>query len=263
MLGSRHGNCKLWDLDRLREMREIARKMREHALVQRERMLGRSPGVFDRPVPVSPVLPAGPGVPATLLLTIGGSAGALATLIQIVASLPESSMAAVAIALHGTTDQHLVALLQRHAALPVRWAATGDCVQAGHVYVVPPGRHLVVNPDARLTVSTAPPRGWFRPSVDWLFESAAVSFRERHVAVVLSGRLNDGANGIRATHRLGGSTFAQDPTSCDFSDMPHAAIDTGCVHEVVSRVGLPAAVAQSLRGYRDDAELRWREPFAS
>ena len=200
---------------------------------------------------------------ATLLLTIGGSAGALESVIRIVASLPESSTASVAIALHGTTESHLVALIQRRSVLPVRWAATGDCLHGGYVYVGPPGRHLVINPDGRLTVSTAPPRRWFRPSVDWLFESGAVSFRERHVSVVLSGRLNDGASGIRATHRLGGMTFAQDPASCGFAEMPRAAIATGCVREVVSTDQLPQCVARVVGAYRDDVDVGWQEPSAS
>jgi two-component system chemotaxis response regulator CheB len=128
---------------------------------------------------------------------------------------------------------------------------------------VPPGHHLVVNPDARLTVSTAPPRGPFRPSVDWLFESAAVSFGERHIAVVLSGRLHDGARGIRAVHRLGGVTFAEDPASCRFSDMPKAAIDSGCVDGVFAATQLPDVVARHVASYRTDADPSWQEPFAS
>jgi two-component system, chemotaxis family, protein-glutamate methylesterase/glutaminase len=262
MSGSQRNHCKRWDLDRLRETRDIAIKMREHALMQRQNIGARSASVSERPAHTSPMLPTCGGVPATLLLTIGGSAGALGTLIRIVASLPESSTAAVAIALHGTSDEHLVALIQRQSALPVTWAAS-DCLHPGYVYVVPPGRHLIVNPDARLTLSTAPRRRLFRPSIDWLFESAAVSFRERHVAVVLSGRLNDGTSGIRTTHRLGGSTFAQDPDSCDFAEMPHAAIETGCVHHVVPASRLPEEVARWLTRFDDDADLRWREPFTS
>jgi two-component system, chemotaxis family, protein-glutamate methylesterase/glutaminase len=237
--------------------------MRERACAQRANILARHQRVFNASRFTSAPPPLASADAASALITIGGSAGALEAVIRIPAALPATSRIAVAIALHAGVDSHLVPLIQRQAALSVRWAATGDRLQAGHVYVVPPCCHLVINPDGQLTVSSAPPRRTFRPSIDWLFESAAVTFRERHVAVVLSGRLNDGARGIRRARCLGGSTLAPDPGSCRFPDMPLAAIETGCVDEVVSACDLPKAVAAAANRFGEHADLRWIEPFAS
>ena len=74
--------------------------------------------------------------------------------------------------------------------------------------------------------------GMFRPSIDWLFRSAAAAFNERHISVVLSGRLNDGAAGSCTVARCGGGAYAQETDSCSFGDMPRAAIATGCISRV-------------------------------
>ena len=116
----------------------------------------------------------------------------------------------------------------------VRLAETGDVLLESHVYVSSPSVHLIVNPDGRLTISGAPPVRRFRPSADWLFESAAASFCERHIAIVLSGMLSDGAQQLRAVKRMGGMVLAQSPSDATFPDMPMAAIATGYVDQILS-----------------------------
>jgi two-component system chemotaxis response regulator CheB len=75
---------------------------------------------------------------------------------------------------------------------------------------------------------------WSRPSIDVLFESAALACGDAVVAVILSGASADGAEGICAIKKAGGLTIAQDPASAETPVMPQAAIDTGAVDEVLS-----------------------------
>jgi len=181
-------------------------------------------------------------VPAITLVTIAGSAGAFQGLSHLFASLPPKLPSAVVAMLHTGPGSTLADTLGLRSQIPVRSARTGDVLNEGHAYVAPPSSHLIVNPDGRLTVSSAAPVRRFRPSADWLFESAAGSFAHRHVAVVLSGRLSDGACQLRAVKRAGGVVLAQSPSDAAFPHMPMAAIATGCVDHIISSDAMSAAI---------------------
>ncbi len=68
-----------------------------------------------------------------------------------------------------------------------------------------------------------------RPSADLLFESVAASYRERAIAVVLSGSGSDGAMGVKAIKKMGGTVIVQDQKTSEFFGMPEAAQQTGLV----------------------------------
>jgi len=183
-------------------------------------------------------------VPAITLVTIAGSAGAFQGLSHLFASLPTKLPSAVVAMLHTGPGSTLADTLGLRSQIPVRSARTGDVLNEGHAYVAPPSSHLIVNPDGRLTVSSAAPVRRFRPSADWLFESAAASFGDRHIAVVLSGRLSDGAHQLRAVKRMGGMVVVQSPSDAAFPDMPAAAIATGCVDRVTSIDAMAQTIAE-------------------
>lgn len=68
-----------------------------------------------------------------------------------------------------------------------------------------------------------------RPSADLLFDSTAASYRERAIAIVLTGTGRDGFLGIEAIHKMGGKIIAQDQKTSSHFGMPDAAIKTGMV----------------------------------
>jgi two-component system chemotaxis response regulator CheB len=178
-------------------------------------------------------------------IAIGASAGGVTALQTVIDMLPASLDAAVLVVLHlDPRRQSLLAdLLRRHAALRVQQAADGDALAAGTAYVAPPDAHMVVD-DAHIRLTHTVPVHHTRPSIDLLFESVARKFDGRAVAVVLTGSGADGANGIRAVKRLGGTTLAQDPLTAEHPSMPRAACATGCVDHVLplERIG-PALAA--------------------
>jgi two-component system, chemotaxis family, protein-glutamate methylesterase/glutaminase len=74
----------------------------------------------------------------------------------------------------------------------------------------------------------------FRPNADWLLESAAASFRERAVGIILSGLLHDGTRGSMAVKAAGGVMIAQDPATCERPEMPSTAIAIGAIDHILS-----------------------------
>jgi chemotaxis response regulator CheB len=199
---------------------------------------------------------------ASALVAIAGSAGAFPGLCRVLGELPPSLKAAVAVMLHTGPESLLASALAMRSRLPVYDAVSGDLLRDGCVYVAQPQTHLVVNADARLTVSDAPRVRLFRPSADWLFESAAASFTNRLVAVVLSGMLSDGARQLHTVKRLGGTVLVQDPSQAAHADMPAAAVATGCADLVVGIDEMSRAISEAVaRQNQTWAARKWASPF--
>ncbi len=145
------------------------------------------------------------------------------------ASLPGDFPAAVLVLQH-VDPRHrslLADILGRRTALPVSEARDGEPVGSSHVYVAPPNRHLLVNADRTFSLTQTELVHFVRPSADLLFESVAATYRELAIAVVLSGSGGDGAMGLTAIKKTGGTVIVQDPASAEFGGMPSAAVKSG------------------------------------
>ena len=163
------------------------------------------------------------GDAALALVTIAASAGALGPLRDVVATLPGGFRAAVVIAQHLGGWSILPQILAGDTALPVTFASDGTLLHAGTVYVCPPGHHISIAPDARIMLSDRERLDFLRPSADWLFASAAATYGDRAIGVVLSGMRRDGAAGVVSIKRAGGQVIVQDPHTTQWGEMPAAA----------------------------------------
>ena len=145
------------------------------------------------------------------------------------AALPGDFPAALVVVQH-VDPRHrslMAEILARRTPLRVSEAREGDPLQAGHAYIAPSNRHLLVNPGRTLSLTQTELVHFLRPSADLLFESVAASYRERAIAVVLSGSGEDGAMGVTAIKKTGGTVIVQDPGNAEFPGMPQAAKNTG------------------------------------
>jgi two-component system chemotaxis response regulator CheB len=125
----------------------------------------------------------------------------------------------------------------QHANLKLGVVADGTLLEAGHVYVADDDRHLgIAGRRGRLSIlrSDSPPVNRHRPSVDFLFKSAAVISNLKVSAVLLTGMGADGAQGMRELHDKGAVTFAQDEQSCVVFGMPREAIALGAADVIAS-----------------------------
>ena len=141
------------------------------------------------------------------VVALAASAGGLNALSQVLSGLPRDFPAAVVVVQHlARRHRSLMAdILSRRTALHVRQAAEGDRLTPGTVFIAPPDRHLLANPDNTLSLSQSELVHFLRPSADLLFESVAASCRHRVIGVVLSGSGSDGSMGVRESRRWGGS----------------------------------------------------------
>lgn len=81
-----------------------------------------------------------------------------------------------------------------------------------------------------------------RPSADLLFESVAASFKDRAIAVVLTGTGSDGSMGVQAIKKMGGTVIAQDEKTSELFGMSQAAIRTGAVDFILPLNEIPSAL---------------------
>ena len=84
------------------------------------------------------------------------------------------------------------------------------------------------------------------PSIDYVMESAAKAYGKGALGVLLTGMGSDGARGLKAIKEAGGSTIAEDESTCVVFGMPKAAIEMGCVDEILPLPQIAQAVLRMI-----------------
>ena len=169
------------------------------------------------------------------VVVIGVSTGGPAALGHVLPRLPRDTSLAVIVVQHmpqGFTEA-LARRLASLCAVRVREAVTGDRPEPGLVLVAPGDQHLEIDAAGVLQLSEGPEVNGVRPSADVTMAGAARAFGRRAAGVIMTGMGKDGAEGLLAIHRAGGTTFAQDQASSVIWGMPRAAVEAGAVDHVV------------------------------
>lgn len=123
-------------------------------------------------------------------------------------------------------DGHtLCEVLGLRSPLPVGEAQPRQKPEGGHVYLAPPGYHLLVEPGPRLALSVDDKVCYVRPSADVLFDSASDVWRAGLIGVVLTGANDDGARGLASIRSRRGLAIVQSPDEALMREMPQAALD--------------------------------------
>lgn len=188
------------------------------------------------------------------IVAIAASAGGLMALTAVLGRLPRDFAAAITVVQH-LDPRHrslMPQIMGRRVALPVAQAEQGKAVEPGHVYLAPPDRHLLINRDRTISLTQTELVNFVRPSADLMFESAAATYGERAIAVVLTGTGHDGSMGVTAIKKRGGTVIVQDEASSEFFGMPSAAIKTGTVDYVLALDEIPVALQTLVAGEAPD-----------
>jgi len=125
-------------------------------------------------------------------------------------------------------------------------AIDGERIEPARVYVAPPDLHLLVEPGyVRLT--TGPRENRHRPAIDPLFRTAARAYGPRVLGIVLTGMLDDGAQGLYIVKLQGGVAIVQDPSEAMFDPMPLSAIKAANVDYVLKVSDMPQKIMELVR----------------
>lgn len=127
--------------------------------------------------------------------------------------------------------------LNRSSQFTVKEAQDGDSVLPGHILISPGGMNMVFEiHSGQVIARIVPPAATDRyvPSVDAMLESCAAIYRDRVLAVILTGMGNDGSKGVKAVKQQGGYVISESEETAVVYGMPREAVATGVVDKVVA-----------------------------
>jgi two-component system chemotaxis response regulator CheB len=158
------------------------------------------------------------------IVVIGASAGGVGALKKIVRGLPKDFPGATFVVLHVPAEaSHLPEILAKAGPLVALHPRDAQSIAKGHIYIAPPGHHLLVE-RGHVRLDQGPRENGHRPAVDPLFRSAAVAYGPRVIALVLSGTGDDGSAGLLSVRSGGGKILVQDPEDALHRGMPLNAL---------------------------------------
>lgn len=194
-----------------------------------------------------------------VVVVIGASTGGTEAIKDVLAQLPPEIPPTLIV-------QHIPAgfstafaeRLNKLSPFEVKEACDGDELKKSRVLIAPGGQQMAIvrRRDGQLIVRLTddPPMSRHKPSVDYLFLSAAKVLGAQAIGVILTGMGNDGTRGLLALREAGAKTLAQDESTSVVYGMPKAAYLAGAVDQVVPLMNIAAGIMTALtKGARSRA----------
>lgn len=190
------------------------------------------------------------------IIVVGGSAGALSILQQIVKNLPENFPAPICVVLHVSPDgPSLVAeIVNRAGPLFAAFAKDEERMVPSRIYIAPPDQHLLVY-DGRLHLTRDARENRSRPAIDPLFRSAARWYGRRVIAILLSGVHDDGVQGLQIVSQRGGTVVVLKPDDASFPQMPENAIRFDHPNYILSASDIAQKIQELIANSQSGTEM--------
>jgi len=169
-------------------------------------------------------------------IVVGSSAGGLQALKTIFSCLGSDFSIPIIVVQHISphSDNYITTYLNRICQVKVKEANEKETIEGGTIYFSPPNFHLLIEENYTFSLSTEDRVNFARPSIDILFETAALAYGKNLVGIVLTGANNDGATGLRIIKKYGGTTIVQDPKTAEVDTMPSSAIKESKVDYILT-----------------------------
>lgn len=179
------------------------------------------------------------------IVVIGTSWGGLAALSELLGSLPGDFGIPIAVVQHRSKESErlLPQLLQDATDLTVCEMDDKDPLLPGTVHLAPANYHALIDTGS-VTLTVEDPVRFSRPSIDLLFVSAADTYREGTIGIVLTGANEDGSRGLEHIVKRGGLALVQDPKTAEIPTMPAAALKAVPSAEVLPLSGISKRLIQ-------------------
>ena len=214
-------------------------------------VLGQKPTINRVPSSVEPVKKIIPGT-GKKIVVIGTSTGGPQALQAVITRLPGNLPCGVVVVQHmpaGFTKS-LAERLNSISEIAVKEAEHDEIIRPGQVYIAPGDYHLRIVPagggERKIALSQEPRVGNLRPTVNYMFDSAA-RFGRDLVSVIMTGMGSDGCEGMKKIKATGGYSIAQDENSCVVYGMPKAVVDAGLADEVRPLNKIAEAIVDAVR----------------
>ncbi|MBO1540448.1 chemotaxis response regulator protein-glutamate methylesterase [Pseudomonas sp. OA65] len=178
-----------------------------------------------RSAPASASSPA-PKRKAYKLVAIGTSTGGPVALQRVLTQLPANFPAPIVLIQHmpAAFTKAFAERLDKLCNISVKEAEDGDILRPGLALLAPGGKQMMVDGRGAVKILPGDERLNYKPCVDITFGSAAKSYGDKVLAVVLTGMGADGREGARLLKQGGSAIWAQDEASCVIYGMPMAIV---------------------------------------
>lgn len=237
------------DLPKVRE--ELIQKVKAAARAKKSLYQPQPPIRAAAPMPTVGVVTSKSSSKDGMLL-IGSSTGGPRALHTLIPSLPADLNIPVVVVQHlpEIFTTMLASKLNEESPFEVREAKPGDTLRAGTILIAPGGKHLQFDKRGVAELTDAPTVHGVRPSIDITMASLIPIYREKLIAVLLTGMGRDGAAGMKGVHDLGGQTIAEHESTCVVYGMPKTAVDMGAASQVLPLPEIADAIKEVVAARR-------------
>jgi two-component system chemotaxis response regulator CheB len=170
------------------------------------------------------------------LVAIGTSTGGPVALQRVLTQLPGNFPAPIVLIQHmpAAFTKAFAERLDKLCRISVKEAEDGDILRPGLALLAPGGKQMMIDGRGAVKILPGDERLNYKPCVDITFGSAAKSYGDKVLAVVLTGMGADGREGARLLKQGGSAIWAQDEASCVIYGMPMAIVKAELADAVYS-----------------------------
>ncbi|CAD7816154.1 Chemotaxis response regulator protein-glutamate methylesterase [Chryseobacterium aquaeductus] len=185
----------------------------------------------------------------TELIVIGGSAGSLQVIMEMIKNLDQNLDFPIVLIVHrkAHSTSILPTLLQQFTPMEVIEIEDKTEIQKNKIYIVPADYHLLFEDKKTVSLDSSEKMNYSRPSIDVTFKSAAETFGENLIGILLSGANADGVEGLKYIKKNNGQVWIQIPETAEVDYMPKHAVDQVGFDLLFEPKDLAELIAQSNR----------------
>ncbi|MHA2298675.1 MAG: chemotaxis-specific protein-glutamate methyltransferase CheB [Candidatus Hodarchaeales archaeon] len=143
------------------------------------------------------------------------------------------------------TNQWAERLDYLYKHLRITLARDGEQLKPNHVYIAPGGKHLVISEGRRIKLVEGERVNYVIPAIDVTFISAAKTYRQNVLAIVLTGMGKDGTEGAKKIKNMGGRVYTEDESTCVVFSMPRHVIEAKASDKIIPLHNMPVEIRTS------------------